>query len=197
MVETKGLVASIEAADSMVKAAQVDLVRKEHVGGGLVTIIVTGDVGAVKAAVDAGGAAAARVGTVISTHVIPRPAEDVQEMLSGPGYLLGTPEPPAPPAVATPVQAADPEPEPDPQPDPVILEPEPHILPEAGSPEAEVTDEPAVPASYTLEELGTMSVLTLRNLARQEPGVGMTKAEIRFARKDDLITALDRVYRTR
>lgn len=96
MVETKGLVASIEATDAMVKAAQVDLVRQDRIGAGLVTVIVTGDVGAVKASVDAGAAAAARVGQVISTHVIPRPADDVQTMLGGPG-LVGAPSPgPAP-----------------------------------------------------------------------------------------------------
>ena len=72
MIETRGLVASIEAADAMVKAANVTLQCKEHVGGGLVTIMVRGDVGAVKAATDAGAAAAERVGALISVHVIPR-----------------------------------------------------------------------------------------------------------------------------
>ena len=71
MIETKGLVASIEAADAMVKAANVTLIGKEHVGGGLVTVMVRGDVGAVKAATDAGAAAAERVGELISVHVIP------------------------------------------------------------------------------------------------------------------------------
>ena len=77
MVETKGLVGSIEAADAMVKAANVHLIGKVHVGGGLVTVMVRGDVGAVKAAVEAGGAAAKRVGELVSVHVIPRPHEDV------------------------------------------------------------------------------------------------------------------------
>ena len=72
MIETKGLVASIEAADAMVKAANVTLIGKVHVGGGLVTVMVRGDVGAVKAATDAGAAAAERVGELISIHVIPR-----------------------------------------------------------------------------------------------------------------------------
>ena len=81
MVETKGLVGSIEAADGMVKAANVDLIGKEHVGGGLVTVMVRGDVGAVKAAVEAGGAAAKRVGELVSVHVIPRPHEDVEAIL--------------------------------------------------------------------------------------------------------------------
>lgn len=81
MVETRGLVASIEAADAMVKAANVTLVGKEHVGGGLVTVMVRGDVGAVKASVDAGAAAAERVGELISVHVIPRPHEEVEGIL--------------------------------------------------------------------------------------------------------------------
>ena len=81
MIETKGLVASIEAADAMVKAANVTLIGKEHVGGGLVTVMVRGDVGAVKAAVEAGGAAAKRVGELVSVHVIPRPHGDVEEIL--------------------------------------------------------------------------------------------------------------------
>jgi ethanolamine utilization protein EutM len=81
MIETKGLVGSIEAADAMVKAANVYLVGKEHVGGGLVTVMVRGDVGAVKAATDAGAAAAQRVGELVSVHVIPRPHSEVEELL--------------------------------------------------------------------------------------------------------------------
>ena len=81
MVETKGLVGSIEAADAMVKAANVHLIGKVHVGGGLVTVMVRGDVGAVKAAVEAGGAVAKRVGELVSVHVIPRPHEDVEAIL--------------------------------------------------------------------------------------------------------------------
>ena len=81
MIETRGLVASIEAADAMVKAANVVLIGKEHVGGGLVTVMVRGDVGAVKAAADAGAAAADRVGELVSCHVIPRPHADVENIL--------------------------------------------------------------------------------------------------------------------
>ena len=81
MIETKGLVASIEAADAMVKAVNVKLIGKVHVGGGLVTVMVRGDVGAVKSATDAGAAAAERVGDLISVHVIPRPHDDVEYIL--------------------------------------------------------------------------------------------------------------------
>ena len=81
MVETKGLVGSIEAADAMVKAANVTLIGKEKIGSGLVTVMVRGDVGAVKASVDAGAAAAARVGALFAVHVIPRPHDDVELIL--------------------------------------------------------------------------------------------------------------------
>lgn len=81
MVETKGLIGAIEAADAMVKAANVALVGKEQIGSGLVTVMVRGDVGAVKASVDAGAAAAKRVGELISVHVIPRPHQDVEKIL--------------------------------------------------------------------------------------------------------------------
>lgn len=81
MVETRGLVASIEAADAMVKAANVTLIGKEFVGGGLVTVLIRGDVGAVKAATDAGAEAAKKVGELVSVHVIPRPHSEVNEIL--------------------------------------------------------------------------------------------------------------------
>ncbi|WP_298066000.1 BMC domain-containing protein [uncultured Mailhella sp.] len=78
MIETKGLVGAVEAADAMVKAANVTLVGRVEVGGGLVTVLVRGDVGAVKAATDAGSAAAQKVGELISVHVIPRPHSEVE-----------------------------------------------------------------------------------------------------------------------
>ena len=102
MIETRGLVASIEATDAMVKAASVTLISKTHVGGGLVTVMVEGDVGAVKAATDAGAAAAERVGELISVHVIPRPAADVAHILD-----------------------RRPEPKPEPEPEPPAPEPKP------------------------------------------------------------------------
>ena len=81
MIETKGLIGAIEAADAMVKSANVQLVGKEQVGGGLVTVMVRGDVGAVKAATDAGAAAAEKVGELVSVHVIPRPHVEVDNIL--------------------------------------------------------------------------------------------------------------------
>ncbi|BCV25665.1 MAG TPA: ethanolamine utilization microcompartment protein EutM [Firmicutes bacterium] len=81
LVETKGLVAAIEAADAMVKAANVSLMGYEKIGAGLVTVMVRGDVGAVKAATDAGAAAAQKVGELVSVHVIPRPHADTEKIL--------------------------------------------------------------------------------------------------------------------
>ena len=81
MVETRGLVAAIEAADAMVKAANVVLIGSEKIGSGLVSVMVRGDVGAVKAAVEAGNAAACALGEVVATHVIPRPHADVEKLL--------------------------------------------------------------------------------------------------------------------
>ncbi len=81
MVETRGLVGAVEAADAMVKAANVVLIGSEYVGGGYVTVMVRGDVGAVKAATDAGAAAAKRIGELVSVHVIPRPHENVEMIL--------------------------------------------------------------------------------------------------------------------
>ena len=81
MIETRGLVAAIEAADAMVKAAEVVLIGTEKIGSGLVSVMVRGDVGAVKAAVEAGAANAARLGELVATHVIPRPHSDVEKIL--------------------------------------------------------------------------------------------------------------------
>ena len=81
MIETRGLVGAIEAADAMVKAANVVLIGSEYVGGGFVTVMVRGDVGAVKAATDAGAAAVKRIGDLVSVHVIPRPHEEVEMLI--------------------------------------------------------------------------------------------------------------------
>jgi microcompartment protein CcmL/EutN len=84
MIETKGLIGSIEAADAMVKTANVVLIGREYIDAGLVTVMVRGDVGAVKAAVDAGAAAARRVGELVAAHIIPRPDVGVEEILPHP-----------------------------------------------------------------------------------------------------------------
>jgi ethanolamine utilization protein EutM len=84
MVETRGFIGSVEAADAMVKAANVQLVGTEYIGAAYVTVLVRGDVGAVKAATDAGAAAARRVGELVAVHVIPRPHADVERILPRP-----------------------------------------------------------------------------------------------------------------
>lgn len=89
MIETRGLIGSIEAADAMVKAANVVLIGREYIGAGYVTVMVRGDVGAVKAATDAGAAAARRVGELVSVHVIPRPHSDVERFLPGASQAAG------------------------------------------------------------------------------------------------------------
>ncbi len=177
MIETRGLVASIEAADAMVKAASVTLISKTHVGGGLVTVMVEGDVGAVKAATDAGAAAAERVGELISVHVIPRPAADVAHIL-------------------------DRRPEPKPEPEPEPPAPEPELEPEVPEPEPEEAahteemkeEQPEeAPAEkmdlseLTPEALGKMTVAKLRIVARELGTTGMSRRDIRFAKKEDLI----------
>lgn len=91
MIETKGLVGAIEASDAMVKAANVSLIGKTHVGGGLVTVMVRGDVGAVKAATDAGATAANAIGELISVHVIPRPHDEVESILPATEGNISTP----------------------------------------------------------------------------------------------------------
>lgn len=177
MIETRGLVASIEAADAMVKAASVTLISKTHVGGGLVTVMVEGDVGAVKAATDAGAAAAERVGELISVHVIPRPAADVAHILD-----------------------RRPEPKPEPEPEPPAPEPEPeHEVPEPEPEEAahteemkeeqpeEVNAEKMDLSELTPEALGKMTVAKLRIVARELGTTGMSRRDIRFAKKENLI----------
>lgn len=90
MIETKGFVGAVEAADAMVKAANVVLVGREYIGAGYVTVFVRGDVGAVKAATDAGAAAARRVGELVSVHVIPRPHAEVERVLESSGLIMST-----------------------------------------------------------------------------------------------------------
>ena len=90
MIETKGFIGAVEAADAMVKAANVVLVGREYIGAGYVTVLVRGDVGAVKAATDAGAAAARRVGELVSVHVIPRPHKELEQVLESSGIVSAT-----------------------------------------------------------------------------------------------------------
>ena len=181
MIETRGLVASIEAADAMVKAANVTLTCKEHVGGGLVTVMVRGDVGAVKAAVDAGAAAAERVGELVSVHVIPRPHEELEGILTTPAPVTPTPKPPREPEEAPPAPVSPPPvPQPEPQPDP-----------EVSAEEEKAEEGEAVQLSdLTDEVLEAMPVVKLRSVARSVGLDTMTRKEIRFAKKEELVAAI-------
>ena len=91
MIETKGLIGSLEAADAMVKAANVTILKQEKIDGGIVTVLITGDVGAVQAAVDAGKEAATRVGELLAAHVIPRPDEEVAKLFEEKKVVSPTP----------------------------------------------------------------------------------------------------------
>ena len=185
MIETRGLVASIEAADAMVKAANVTLTCKERVGGGLVTVMVRGDVGAVKAAVDAGAAAAERVGELVSVHVIPRPHEELEGMLTTPAPVTPTPKPPKQPEA--PPEEAPVSPSPAPKADPV---PEPEA-PTEEKPEEKAEEAEGVSlADLTDEVLEAMSVVKLRSVARSVGLDTMTRKEIRFAKKEELVAAI-------
>ena len=169
MIEVYGYLTAVEALDSALKAANVSRLGVEKVRGGLVTVLVEGDVGAVKAAMDASAAAAERVGTVISVHVIPRPADDVTKMLKG----GKEPEEPTPPE---PEKPSEPE-----------ISSEPDTLPEPESEAVKAEEGEKAPQDVTVEEMQTMGVDALRRLARALEIKNMTRAEIRFAKKQELI----------
>ena len=170
MIEVYGYLAAVEALDAALKAANVQCINVEKVGGGLVTAMVEGDVGAVKAAMDASQAAAERVGRIISVHVIPRPHDEVELLLTKPG---------------------DPDPEKTEEAAPVEI-PAESIPEEETEEETEETEEaeemPEDPVAVpTMEELEKMTVSQLRSLARKIKISNMTKAEIRFAKKQELL----------
>ena len=167
--EVYGYLTAVEALDSALKAANVSRLGVEKVRGGLVTVLVEGDVGAVKAAMDASAAAAERVGTVISVHVIPRPADDVTRMLKG----GKEPEEPTPPE---PEKPSEPE-----------ISSEPDTLSEPESEAVKAEEGEKAPQDVTVEEMQTMGVDALRRLARALEIKNMTRAEIRFAKKQELI----------
>ena len=169
MIEVYGYLTAVEALDSALKAANVSRLGVEKVRGGLVTVLVEGDVGAVKAAMDASAAAAERVGTVISVHVIPRPADDVTRMLKG----GKEPEEPTPPE---PEKPSEPE-----------ISSEPDTLSEPESEAVKAEEGEKAPQDVSVEEMQTMGVDALRRLARALEIKNMTRAEIRFAKKQELI----------
>lgn len=212
MIETKGLVGSIEAADAMVKAANVTLIGKVHVGGAYVTVMVRGDVGAVKAATDAGAAAAQRVGELISVHVIPRPHHEVEYILpslplmdeddddNGPDSPQNggesEPEEESPAEIEEPEETAEPaeEPEAAPEEEPAVPAEEASSAEEepvetVGETEAETKS--AKMSEVDIErELEGLAVKELRKLARKTEGIAIVGREISAANKKLLISEI-------
>lgn len=207
MIEVYGMVTAIEALDAALKAANVKRLSVEIVKGGIVTVLVTGDTGAVKAAVDASAAAAERVGKVLSVHVIPRPADMTWDMLT---------PPPVSEASVLPEKEEIKEEVPAKEPVPVIIPEAPEVKTEAVNvPEAElnpeVTEAPEAlkkpekkspkkekkeasetkvkkaPASLDPDYVKGLSCVKLRDLARELEITNMTKSEIKFGKKDELI----------
>jgi microcompartment protein CcmL/EutN len=162
LVETRGLVGSIEAADVMVKTANVSLLGTEYIRNGLVTVQVIGEVAAVKAAVEAGGAAARRVGQLVATHVIPRPSDEIEEILKQRAPALSSPESPS---------AGDGHEETEEQ-------------------EEEFDFIASDDDDEYRSQLDAMTVHQLRTLARNTVGLGIQGREISMANKDVLIHEL-------
>ena len=188
MIEVYGYLAAVEALDSALKAANVSLVDVVKVKGGLVTVLVEGEVGAVKAAMDASAAAAERVGRIVSVHVIPRPAGDVGRMLTKdkehPHMTHTNEEHPAQGekivGIAIPQYDEDRE---------VIPEARTGQSPEEQNREEQVK-EGLETSEFTREQLEQMTVAGLRKLARDIGITNMTRQEIRFAKKQELIHAI-------
>lgn len=181
MIEVRGRLGDIEALDAALKAANVRLLNMTKVGGGLTTVFIEGDVAAVKAAVEAGGAAADKISEVISVHVIPRPDPSVRALLNG-GFLQeyattdpGIPDAGRPRAKAAPKAEA-------PKAEPPKAKAAEVVSPKAESPKKEA------PKS----ELSSLKVNELRRMARGIDGFPMTREEIKFAKKDALIEALQK-----
>lgn len=185
LIETRGLIGAIEAADAATKAAKVKLVSKEKIRGGFVTIKVIGDVAAVRAAVDAGSAAAARVGELISTHVIPRPIEELDSL------IFTMDKDPIIPPVETKIKPEKKprgrKPKSKPQAEPIAI--------------TEESEEPKTPAHDTippdtndeaeyLKSLETMTVHELRRLARNTEGLTIFGRQISMANKEVLISEI-------
>ncbi len=213
MIETKGLIGSIEAADAMVKAANVTLIGKEHIGGALVTVMVRGDVGAVKAATDAGAAAAQRVGELISVHVIPRPHMEVESILphcpEGPDGDDDGPQEPEPEGAEEAVtEPQEPEKRTEPEQAPVEETEAPAEQAENAAPEAEetaVADNPmtrqkleAIFQSEGIEqamsEITFLRLAELRELAKEYPEHTLTDRNLRRIAKGELLEAFRAFY---
>ena len=197
MIETYGLVAAVEALDSALKAANVSLADMVRVKGGRVTVLVEGDVAAVKAAIDASQAAAGRVGSVANVHVIPRPDPSVGQMLAGgQGSFRREKNPSEPESEESPVQTEiryeTPEETPEirEEPEKVSKETSEKIQIQKEEPQPESEGFTETPKPVTREGLEKKSVAKLRSLARELKLPGMTSKDICFAKKQQLIDAI-------
>ena len=197
MIETYGLVAAVEALDSALKAANVSLADMVRVKGGRVTVLVEGDVAAVKAAIDASQAAAERVGSVANVHVIPRPDPSVGQMLAGgQGSFRREKNPSEPESEESPVQTEiryePPEETPEirKEPEKVSQETSEKIQLQKEEPQPESEEFTETPKPVTREGLEKKSVAKLRSLARELKLPGMTSKDICFAKKQQLIDAI-------
>ncbi len=194
LIETRGLVGAIEAADAAVKAADVELIGKERIDAGYVTIKLRGDVAAVRAAVDAGGAAAQRVGELVSVHVIPRPDDGTEILIYPPPSQTRerprSDEPPAgpPPPKVRPPRAGGPSGQQVPVGQPA--EPAPEVSP---APEPEPPVQISEDERTFLNRLQAMTVQELRRYARGVQGLSLFGRQISRANKEELIKELIRV----
>ena len=202
LIETKGLVAAIESADAMLKAAEVRLLEKTYVGGGLVTIMVCGDVGAVKAATDAGAAAAQRVGELLSVHVIPRPHQELNDVLISTTLLEKTEKP----STASEETTAEEEPEIE---EAEIETKEAEILTKEAEAEPiaekfveedlhkEAIDKLAFEKGLkeAISALDKLKVVKLRNLAREYKDFGIAGRMISKADKQMIIAEFKKYYK--
>ena len=202
MIEVKGRLGAVEALDACLKAANVSLVNMIKVGGGLTSVFVEGDVGAVKASIDAGAAAAERVSELISIHVIPRPDKSVREMLDmnleeavieEKEEDLTEPVEPAEPVVITEAEAEEPVAEETVAEETVAEE----TVDEEPVTEVTIAEEPVIeevreePVEDGEVDLENLTVGDLRKLARATEGIALSKQEIKFAKKDELIKAIE------
>ncbi len=167
MIEVKGRLAAVEALDNALKTANVCLVNMIRVGGGLTTVLVEGDVGAVKVAVASSAAAAQKVGGLISSHVIARPADSVRKMLSRQSTVARPAESERPSEKASLLNGGA-----------------------EGLLESRLTVKPDVAKIDESDRLYVKRVSELRTIARQTKGISLTKKEIKFAKKDELIKAI-------
>lgn len=183
LIELYGMVPAVEALDSALKAANVHLYNLTKVSGGLVSVMVSGDVGAVKAAMDAAASAAERIGEVISVHVIPRPSDSIDSMMHPSEDPQKNPEEPD----SLPPEKAQEEPEFIQNAEEAEVQPQSTPSPESEAKRARITEHAK---SMTVEQMRAMTVAQLRRMAREIGITTMTKKEIRFSNKKDIIEAI-------